>query len=70
MRYDKLMQFGWKFLFPVALGNTLVAAAFRGYFPKETPWILGAISLVALVLVFAVTSRKKERSVARAAAGD
>ncbi len=71
MRYDKLMQFGWKFLFPVALGNTLVAAGFRGYFPKDTPWILGGISLVALIIIFAVTSRNPVRPApARANAGD
>ena len=51
MRYDKLMQFGWKFLFPVALVNTLVVAGFKSFAPNAGLWVLGAIELVALVLI-------------------
>ena len=39
MRYDKLMQFGWKFLFPVAMLNTLGVAAFKGFAPNASLWI-------------------------------
>jgi NADH-quinone oxidoreductase subunit H len=68
MRYDKLMQFGWKFLFPVALVNTLATAAYRGFFPGPTdalvqdrPWLLGLAGLVALLLIFAYSTARTAR---------
>ena len=61
MRYDKLMQFGWKFLFPVALINTLATAAYRGFLPTASLWWLGLIGLIALILIFAYSTARGAR---------
>ncbi len=72
MRYDKLMQFGWKFLFPIALLNTLGVAAFKGFFPSSSLFILGGITFLVLLLIFVVTGSRGRREAppARAVAGD
>jgi NADH-quinone oxidoreductase subunit H len=81
MRYDKLMQFGWKFLFPVALVNTLATAAYRGFIPGPTdalaqdrPWVLGIAGLVAVLLIFAystaITARPVRTSTRAVGGGD
>ena len=73
MRYDKLMQFGWKFLFPVAMLNTLGVAAFKAFAPNASLWILGAISLGVLIVIVGLNSgqsSKQLKAPARANAGD
>ncbi|MFN8509675.1 MAG: NADH-quinone oxidoreductase subunit NuoH [Deinococcaceae bacterium] len=47
-RYDQLMRLGWKVLFPLTLFNTLFSAAFLGFFPDMSPWILGACNAAFL----------------------
>ena len=51
MRYDKLQQFGWKFLFPVALLNTLATAAYKAFLPNSSLWYLGIASVVVVILM-------------------
>ena len=34
LRYDRLMSFGWKFLFPLALGNLVLTAIFVAVWPR------------------------------------
>ena len=73
MRYDKLMQFGWKFLFPVALLNTMGVAAFKAFAPNASLWILGAISLGVLIVIIGLNSgqsSKQLKAPARAVGGD
>ena len=73
MRYDKLMQFGWKFLFPVAMLNTLGVAAFKAFAPDASLWILGAISLGVLIVIIGLNSgqsSKQLKAPARAVGGD
>ena len=73
MRYDKLMQFGWKFLFPVAMLNTLGVAAFKAFAPNASLWILGAISLGVLIVIVGLNSGQTSRQLkapARAVGGD
>ena len=73
MRYDKLMQFGWKFLFPVAMLNTLGVAAFKAFAPDASLWILGAISLGVLIVIVGLNSGQTSRQLkapARAVGGD
>lgn len=73
MRYDKLMQFGWKFLFPVAMLNTLGVAAFKAFAPNASLWILGAISLGVLIMIVGLNSgqsSKQLKAPARAVGGD
>ncbi len=54
MRYDKLMQFGWKVLFPIALVNTLVTAWYVAFRKGESLWHLGFVGLLCLLVwVFA-----------------
>jgi NADH-quinone oxidoreductase subunit H len=61
-RYDQLMRFGWKVLFPIALFNTLFSAAFIGFFPDLSPWILGMCNLVFLVIWLVLDSRPRIRN--------
>ena len=73
MRYDKLMQFGWKFLFPVAMLNTLGVAAFKAFAPDASLWILGAISFGVLIVIVGLNSGQTSRQLkapARAVGGD
>jgi NADH-quinone oxidoreductase subunit H len=75
MRYDKLMQFGWKFLFPIALLNTLGVAAFKSFAGNSSLWILGGITFAVLILIFIITGARgsgpaKTSQDARALAGD
>lgn len=73
MRYDKLMQFGWKFLFPVAMLNTLGVAAFKAFAPNASLWILGAISLGVLIMIVGLNSgqsSKQLKAPARGVGGD
>jgi NADH-quinone oxidoreductase subunit H len=75
MRYDKLMQFGWKFLFPVAMLNTLGVAAFKGFAPNASLWILGIISFGVVIIILGLnsgitTKQIKAKAPARAVGGD
>ncbi len=74
MRYDKLMQFGWKFLFPVALLNTLGVAAFKGFASDAPLWILGVIELGVVIVILGLNSSTKDsrpaKAPARAVGGD
>jgi NADH-quinone oxidoreductase subunit H len=62
IRYDRLMQFGWKTLFPLALLNTMVAAAYVGFFPNGSPMVLGVVSFVLLLIVIAFNSFSSEKT--------
>jgi NADH-quinone oxidoreductase subunit H len=53
MRYDHLMRLGWKTLFPLGLLNTMIAAGYLAFFPKQSPMVLGAISLALLFFLIA-----------------
>jgi NADH-quinone oxidoreductase subunit H len=72
LRYDQLMRFGWKVLFPVALLNALLTAAFVGLLPGLSPWILGLVSLLILIALLALGDRllAGNRKLARGSAGD
>jgi NADH-quinone oxidoreductase subunit H len=58
IRYDKLMQFGWKVLFPVALVNTLVTAFYLAYFKGGPLWPLGAISIATIIISLALNTAR------------
>lgn len=47
MRYDRLMAFGWKMLFPLALANILLTAI--GIY-LEMYWLIPVLTILALVL--------------------
>jgi hypothetical protein len=72
MRYDKLMQFGWKLLFPVALVNALATAAYLGFFPGRPLWPLGLAGLAVLVLglILDTARSRRPRPVASPLGGD
>jgi NADH-quinone oxidoreductase subunit H len=74
MRYDKLMQFGWKFLFPIALLNTLGVAAFKSFGGNSSLWWLAGITFAALIVIFVITGARggqgKTNPDTRALAGD
>jgi NADH-quinone oxidoreductase subunit H len=79
MRYDKLMQFGWKVLFPTALVNTVVTAAYVAWvvdrdpalrasgatLPGSSLWPLAILE--AAVLVIALVWNSSRRPAPRAA---
>ena len=77
LRYDQLMDFGWKLLIPVALGWFLVLAALqmaRDEYDDLAPVLLtGAVAVVALFLAYGLFSvalnvarRNREREQPRA----
>jgi NADH-quinone oxidoreductase subunit H len=73
MRYDKLMQFGWKFLFPVALLNTLAVAAYKAFLPTSSLWPLGIAGFIVVALILALSSGRSAPAVKaqpRALGGD
>ena len=73
MRYDKLQQFGWKFLFPVALLNTLATAAYKAFLPNSSLWYLGIFSVVVVILMVMFSGARDGQKVevkTRAVAGD
>jgi NADH-quinone oxidoreductase subunit H len=56
MRYDQLMDFGWKFLIPLSLGWLLVIAAI-----EQSRW-WGVAVLVGCGLVYLVLQRSRDVS--------
>ncbi len=68
LRYDQLMRFGWKLLFPVALANTLATAAYVAYLPRGPLWPLGLVGLLGVVLLIATSDRT--RTLVNARPGD
>ena len=57
VRIDQLMAFSWKFLFPAALINLLIAAAQVLFWPGASPWILVAVNIVIMVVLILGWSR-------------
>lgn len=57
VRIDQLMAFSWKFLFPAALINLLIAAAQVLFWPGASPWILVAVNIVIMVILILGWSR-------------
>lgn len=57
LRYDQLMRFGWKLIFPLALTNTLVTAFYLAYLKGLGLWPLGLLGLIGVVLLFAMSDR-------------
>jgi NADH-quinone oxidoreductase subunit H len=73
MRYDRLMQFGWKFLFPVALLNTLAVAAYKAFLPTSSLWPLGIAGFIVVALILVLSSGRSAPTVKaqpRALGGD
>ncbi|MBB6096978.1 NADH-quinone oxidoreductase subunit H [Deinobacterium chartae] len=70
LRYDQLMRFGWKVLFPVALLNTMLVAAYLAFLPGYSYWLLGLIGLFVLVLGLALSSRRAAAAQAPTPGGD
>ncbi|MFC4452902.1 NADH-quinone oxidoreductase subunit NuoH [Deinococcus sonorensis] len=57
LRYDQLMRFGWKLLFPLALANTLVTAFYLAYLKGFGLWPLGVLGLIGVALLFVASDR-------------
>ena len=47
MRYDRLMAFGWKILFPLALANIFLTAV---GISLDMYWLIPVLTILALVL--------------------
>lgn len=56
-RYDQLMRFGWKVMFPLSLFNTMLVAFYLAYFPKASLWPLALIEAVLLFAALAYSTR-------------
>ncbi|GGJ20468.1 NADH-quinone oxidoreductase subunit NuoH [Deinococcus roseus] len=65
-RYDQLMRFGWKVLFPLALFNTMLVAFYIAYFPDASLWPLALVELLLLVGGLAYSTRYKPQTLHRA----
>jgi NADH-quinone oxidoreductase subunit H len=63
IRYDRLMAFGWKLLFPLALGNVLLTAVgVEMYEALGVPlWSITISSIVLFILVVWITERHLAR---------
>ena len=57
LRYDQLMRFGWKLVFPLSLANTLVTAFYLAYLKGAGLWLLGLIGLAGVVALFVLSDR-------------
>ncbi|WP_425147508.1 NADH-quinone oxidoreductase subunit NuoH [Deinococcus sp.] len=57
LRYDQLMRFGWKLLFPLALANTMFVAFYLAYLKGFGLWPLGLVSVLSVVALIAGSDR-------------
>jgi NADH-quinone oxidoreductase subunit H len=67
-RYDQLMAIGWKWFFPLALGNVLVTAAAEAY---DQPWLVWAapLAFAAFAIGLAFVAHKRDPGPPPALAG-
>lgn len=57
LRYDQLMRLGWKALFPIALLNTMISAAYLALLPQAPMWGLGLLNMILLAVGLVWVSR-------------
>ncbi|WP_309573020.1 NADH-quinone oxidoreductase subunit NuoH [Deinococcus sp.] len=57
LRYDQLMRFGWKLVLPLALGNTMITAAFLAYRGSGGLWFLAILSFAGLAALLIMSDR-------------
>ena len=53
LRYDQLMRFGWKLLFPLALANTMFTAFYLAFLKGWGLWPLGVAGVLGVVALIA-----------------
>ena len=59
LRYDQLMRFGWKLIFPLALANTVITGFYLTYFRGAGLWPLAVLGVIGVVLLIALSDRAR-----------
>jgi NADH-quinone oxidoreductase subunit H len=57
LRYDQLMRFGWKLIFPLALANTMFTAFYLAFLKGWGLWPLGVAGVLATAALFIGSDR-------------